>query len=101
MLSLTLLYLLLCFFVFVFLYKTLLQLTLIHLLTLHLCLLFSFLLQSKHKEDAPTTRLILLDEPEFKVRLLPFLLLFFLFGTYFLYHMPLGVSFPSQHHCQL
>ena len=41
-------------------------------LSLHFCLLFSFLLQSKHKEDAPTTHPILLDKPEFEVCLLPF-----------------------------
>ena len=29
--------------------------------SLHPCLLFSFLLQSKHKEDASATRPILLD----------------------------------------
>ena len=40
-----------------------------------------FLLQSKHKEDALITRPILLDEPEFEVQFLSFLLppLFFFF----------------------
>ena len=33
-----------------------------------------FPLQSKHKEDASITRPILLDEPEFEVHLLSFLL---------------------------
>ena len=69
--------------------------------SLHLCLLFSFLLQSKHKEDAPATQPILLDEPEFEVHLIPFFLLFLLFCTYSLCHMPLVVSFPYQYHRQL
>ena len=45
----------------------------IYLLTHSLLLVFSFLLQSKHKEDTPVTHLILLDEPEFEVCLPLFL----------------------------
>ena len=69
-------------------------------LSFRLCLQLSFLLQSKHKEDASATGPILLDEPEFKVCLLPFFLLSPLFCTYSLCHMPLVVSSPFQHHHQ-
>ena len=41
------------------------------------CLLFSLLLQSKHKEDVSITRPILLDEPKFEVHLSPSLFFFF------------------------
>ena len=52
--------------------------------SLHPCLLFSFLLQSKHKEDASATRPILLYEPEFEVCLLPFFLPFFFIFFFYL-----------------
>ena len=104
MLSLILLCLLLYIYIYIYIYIGLScdLYTLVNpSLHLHLCLLFSFLLQSKYKEDAFATRPILLDELEFEVCFLPFFLLFLLFCTYFLYHMPLVVSFPSQHHYQL
>ena len=41
---------------------------------------FFFLLQSKHKEDAFATHLILLDEPEFEVQLFPFIFLYIPFA---------------------
>ena len=69
--------------------------------SLYLCLLLSFLLQSKHKEDALATCPILLDEPKCEVCLLPFFIIFLLFSTYFLCHMPLVVSSPFQHHHKL
>ena len=48
----------------------------IYLLAYSLLIVFSFLLQSKHKEDTSVTRPILLDEPKFEVcpPLFPFLL---------------------------
>ena len=104
MLSLILLCLLLYIYIYIYIYIGLscdLYTLVNSSLHLHLCLLFSFLLQSKYKEDAFATRPILLDELEFEVRFLPFFLLFLLFCTYFLDHMPLVVSFPSQHHYQL
>ena len=61
-----------------------LRLKLVCLLTLLLqpCLLFSLLLQSKHKKDASATCPILLDEPEFEVQLFPSIFLFITFAIY-------------------
>ena len=43
----------------------------IYLLAHSLLIVFSFLLQSKHKEDTSVTRPILLDEPKFKIHSFP------------------------------
>ena len=100
MLSLILLFNFLLLLFFLYSFPTVNPLTLVNS-SLYLCLLLSFLLQSKHKEDAPVTYPILLDEPESEVCLLPFFLLFLFFCTYFLCHMPLVVSSPFQHHHKL